>query len=99
VRFAQSRLIVAATFVLLRRTDQYGGNHVQHTSDRVGNIAVVEYERRVVRGDEAFKFATRLKKSFSNSLLAVLLAMQTGETGLDLQNGVSNSPPASDLLT
>jgi hypothetical protein len=62
-------------------------------------MAVVEYERRVVRGDEAFKFATQLKKSFSNSLLAVLLAMQTGETGLDLQNGVSNSPPASDLLT
>ena len=27
--------------------------------------------------------ATQLKKSFSNSLLAVLLAMQTGETGLD----------------
>ena len=43
--------------------------------------------------------ATQLKKSFSNSLLAVLLAMQTGETGLDLQNGVSNSPPPSDLLT
>jgi len=30
---------VAATFVLLRRTDQYGGNHVQHTSDRVGDMA------------------------------------------------------------
>jgi len=27
-------------------------------------MAVVEYERRVVRGDEAFKFATQLKKSF-----------------------------------
>ena len=64
--------------------------------DRARNKAVVEYEGRFVRSDEGFK----LRNAVSNSLLVVLLAMQTGETGLVLPNGVSgDSPPPSDLLT
>ena len=37
---------------------------------------------------------------YNTVVLVVLLAMQTGETGLVLPNGVSgDSPPPSDLLT
>ena len=67
--------------------------------DRVGNMAVVEYERRVVRGDEAFNLRDAVKEVVFQQPASSFVSYANRRNGARLQNGGSNSPPPSDLLT
>ncbi len=60
---------------------------------------VVEYERRVVRGDEAFKLRDAVKEIVFQQPASSFVSYANRRNGARLQNGVSNSPPPSDLLT
>lgn len=50
--------------------------------DRARNMAVVEYEGRFVRSDEAFKLRDELQKAVFHQPASSFVAMQTGDTGL-----------------